>query len=250
MTCTELHEYLASDPGTAINRAHDSAEISEHIANCPECNRLIEEQEELAMGLALLRDCAPEIPGSLDASVLAKYRTYLSDQSKQPRSAVVVSLGNHIRLRGAFSWVAAVTLAVIVAYGTIFLLIPHQGSTAGWTPTERRPVVSAPSVLNTKTGIHTRRQPVRKRPQSIAAAAEDGDAATSATQVANSFPTRFRSLMYCDQLSCPGAMDVIRVQLPSPVLGVSSISSKVNGVVSADVLVGPDGIARAIRVVE
>jgi hypothetical protein len=249
MTCTEIHEYLARDPGTAIKCAHDSAQISEHIANCPECNHLIEGQKELATCLDLLRGCAPQIPGSLDASVLAKYRTYISDISEQSRSAVVISLGNQMILRGAFSWVAAVTFAVIVAYGTIFLLIPRQRSAARWTLTERQPVVSAP-VLNIKTEIPNRRQPVRKRPKSIAASAEHSDAVPSATPVANSFPSRFRSLMYCDQLSCPGAMEVIRVQLASPVLGVSSISSKVNGVVSADVLVGPDGIARAIRVVE
>lgn len=66
----------------------------------------------------------------------------------------------------------------------------------------------------------------------------------------NPLPTGFQSLMYCDQLSCAGAMDVIRVQLASPVLGVSSVSPKASNFVSADVLVGSDGIARGIRVVE
>jgi hypothetical protein len=56
--------------------------------------------------------------------------------------------------------------------------------------------------------------------------------------------------MYCDQISCSDSMDVIRVQLPSPVMGITPASARMGGVVSADVLVGPDGIARGIRVVE
>jgi len=57
--------------------------------------------------------------------------------------------------------------------------------------------------------------------------------------------------MYCDTLSCPEAMDVIRVQLPS-----TAMPRQVSGFiqssksVTADVLIGPDGIARGIRLEE
>ncbi len=45
-------------------------------------------------------------------------------------------------------------------------------------------------------------------------------------------------------------MEVIRVQLPSSVTGLAAASTSANGAVFADVLVGPDGIARGIRIVE
>jgi hypothetical protein len=45
-------------------------------------------------------------------------------------------------------------------------------------------------------------------------------------------------------------MEIIRVQLPSPVMGLTPTSARMGGAVSADILVGPDGIARGIRVVE
>jgi hypothetical protein len=45
-------------------------------------------------------------------------------------------------------------------------------------------------------------------------------------------------------------MEVIRVQLPSPVFGMMPGSVPATGFVSADVLVGPDGVARGIRLVE
>jgi len=70
------------------------------------------------------------------------------------------------------------------------------------------------------------------------------------TEVEESFPTRFQGLMYCDPLSCPGAMDVIRVELPPPVLESGGAGPKARGIVFADVLVGADGIARGIHVVE
>ena len=57
--------------------------------------------------------------------------------------------------------------------------------------------------------------------------------------------------MYCDELSCVGAMEMIRVQLPSSrVAGLTPASTLPNGVIFADVLVGPDGIARSIRIEE
>jgi hypothetical protein len=54
--------------------------------------------------------------------------------------------------------------------------------------------------------------------------------------------------MYCDQLSCSGALEVIRMNLPAASLGLAS-PSRTSNFVAADVLVGSDGVARAIRIV-
>jgi hypothetical protein len=54
--------------------------------------------------------------------------------------------------------------------------------------------------------------------------------------------------MYCDALSCPEAMDLIRVQVPTAAMpGQVSGFIDPSGSVTADVLVGADGIARGIR---
>jgi hypothetical protein len=94
------------------------------------------------------------------------------------------------------------------------------------------------------------KEPVQRKPNHVAAAAGRADYPISIAEPDGSFLTSFKSLMYCDQFSCPGAMDVIHVQLSAPVLGVMPASVRASGVVSADILVGPDGIARGIRVVE
>jgi hypothetical protein len=71
----------------------------------------------------------------------------------------------------------------------------------------------------------------------------------SPNRLDDSVPEGFRSLMYCDELSCNGGMEVVRVQLPSPAAGFMPASASGNRAVSADVLVGADGFARGIRIV-
>jgi len=56
--------------------------------------------------------------------------------------------------------------------------------------------------------------------------------------------------MYCDALSCGGAMQLIRVQLPSSAAAFEPAAATPYGTIYADVLVGSDGIARGIRVVQ
>jgi hypothetical protein len=54
--------------------------------------------------------------------------------------------------------------------------------------------------------------------------------------------------MYCDPVVCSGPMQVVHIKVPvdqvKPNVGQSDGKSFVN----ADVVVGPDGVARAIRV--
>ena len=114
-------------------------------------------------------------------------------------------------------------------------------------PRVATPVVEAKArVPNRNSSIvapkpHTRRRHTSPTDQSVAIAASGSDH--------TSVPDGFRSLMYCDELSCVGAMEMIRVQLPSSVVaGLTSASTPTNGVVFADVLVGADGIARSIRI--
>ncbi len=60
-------------------------------------------------------------------------------------------------------------------------------------------------------------------------------------------PPGFASLMYCDEMSCTGQMEVIRVELPPPVTPTAGPAA---APVMAEMLVGADGIARGIRIVQ
>lgn len=247
MNCKELRTHWESEPIVAVNRRPDSVELAEHIAACSECHRFVEEWKDVAKHLDLLRYTAPEIATSLDAAMLAKYRGY---QAERSRWAASVPLMGRISLRGVLSWAAAVSFAVIVAYGGVLLFIPNQRGSVDPHLGEQQPMIAPKSVTAENQEMAGSQKPARNHAKSVRALAKRTKHLAPVVEQDPLFPTRFQSLMYCDQFSCPGAMDVIHLRLPGPVLGVTSASAHANGPVSADVLVGPDGIARGIRVVE
>jgi hypothetical protein len=245
MTCKEIRAHFQGDQFAAVNPLCESAAFSEHIAKCGECNRFIEEQKELVRCLLLLREGATAMPPSLDASVLAGYRTYISER---PRSTTAVRATGRTGLLGAFHWAAAVAFAIIAA-GAVLLFISGQRSSVDRVSTERRSVM-APVPVAPANSQSAALEPVRKKPNSIVRSAKHAPPAIPGASPENWSSSGFQGLMYCDPLSCPGAMDVIRVQLSSAAVAFGPTSSKGSDFVYADVLVGPDGIARGIRVVE
>jgi hypothetical protein len=245
MTCQELHNYFDSHLRVDIDCLSD-AERAEHIATCLPCNRFVEEQRELEELLRVVRHSAAPVPASLDNAVVANYRSFAVERSCLAKST---PLTRRIYPRAALSWTAAVAFAVVVVYGGALLLILCQHVWVDRQDTVRQPI--APQAQGTANKETARTQIVtRKPPKSPGDSSKRANSPALVAEGDNSFPTRFQSLMYCDQISCPGAMEVIRVQLSSPVMGLTPSSARMDGAVSADVLVGPDGIVRGIRVVE
>jgi len=252
MTCKELRRYHETDSGVRTGAQWDAAEVAEHISNCPECNCVVRERQEIANCLGLLRGSVPPIPDSLDNAVLDAYRGYVSERSHM---AVPARLRISPSVRGTLVWATAVAFAFVVAYGGVLLLIPPQRGWRNRDVTERRRIAAPAGVATMsketeKKEMAAAKEPVHRKPNHLAASAGRADYPISIPEPDSSFLTSFKSLMYCDQFSCPGAMDVIHVQLSAPVLGVMPASVRASGVVSAYILVGPDGIARGIRVVE
>ena len=245
MKCKEARAYWETDPRAAINPQTDSVELTMHLAACLPCSRFFEEQKQLSKCLQVIRDSVPVASASLDDAVLAKFRGYLSRKSPP---AVPPSLLARIHLPGASGLAVAALFAVGVALGAMLLLIPPQGSSM--YPQTAQPPMLAPQPATGSQQMARVQEGPPKRPQSIAAPAKRRKRANSVAEPDSSLATRFQSLMYCDPISCPGAMDLIRVQLPSPILGLTPATGRPNGLISADVLVGPDGIARGIRVVQ
>jgi hypothetical protein len=245
MTCQELHNYFDSDLHIETDLLPD-AELAKHIATCPECNRFTEEHKELEEHLGIVRDSAPPIPASLGNAVVANYRRYLWEQSCSARS---IPATHRIYPRAVLGWLAAMAFAAVVAYEGMLLFIARQHVWVDRPATVRQSMAPEAKEMASKETARTQII-TRKVPGSHGDSGKRANNPAPLAEKDNSLPTRFQSLMYCDQISCAGAMDVIRVQLPSPVMGVTPTSPRMGGAVSADVLVGPDGIARGIRVVE
>ena len=245
MTCQELHNYFDGDLRVDTDRLSD-LELAEHTATCFPCNRFVEEQRELEEHLRVVRDSAPAVPASLDNAVGANYRSFVLERSCLAKST---PLTRRIYPRAALGWAAAMAFAVVVAYGGMRLFIPHPHVWVNRQGTAQQPMV--PPAQRTENKETARAHKITpKAPKSHGDSGKRTNNPALLAEGDKSFPTRFQSLMYCDQISCPGAMEVIRVQLPSPVMGLTPTSARIGGAVSADILVGPDGIARGIRVVE
>ena len=73
-------------------------------------------------------------------------------------------------------------------------------------------------------------------------------AASDVAQSASSTWPGYSNLMYCDPVVCSGPMQVIHIRVPVNQVKPSVGQSEGNRYVNADVVVGPDGVARAIRV--
>jgi len=219
-------------------------EVAEHVSICADCSRYVEEQTALALKLRVMRESAPAVPESLDAAVVARYRQYVGREqaSSSQRSR---------RFFPVVAWAWSGAAAAVLAIAAIWFFFPgHKvASTQVSTPTPSATIKSAPAAPRTPALPATNIAKHRLAATSRTAHPKADDRTTEAPiRVSRSLPEGFRSLMYCDSLSCPGDMEMIRVQLPA-----SAMSRQVpgfiqaSGSVTADVLVGPDGVARGIR---
>jgi hypothetical protein len=234
MTCQELHCYLENPLRTDVYMYRETlpASVSEHLDDCRECARLFEEQKALGISLNLTRDSAPQVPAALDAKVLANYR----QQIAEPRNLPVHRLWNFPRV-----WMRwGVATAAVAAIALVLLFV------------NRKP---APVTVKRIVAPQAQVAPVAKQEQ-VTATGERAQTGTHSARKdavpkvasANQLPAGFSSLMYCDELSCSGAMEVIRVELPSQ--PASSPDSTAGAPTIAEVLVGADGVARGIRIVQ
>ncbi len=239
MTCKELRWYFEDHLRDAEVRCARGA-VTEHAATCPDCSRFVAEQRELGRSLREIRESVGPVPQSVDASVLLNYRRHVADQ----RTGHRVINGN---FRPQLAWgLAALALALLLIVGSM-LRARHVTS------------VSAVHATTAQADASVKEQPEnlardisRSAKPKLAAAKrirlQRPERASVPLRTPHSVPEGFRSLMYCDELSCPQNMEMIRVQMPSSAMPRQASSFiQTSGSVTADVLVGPDGIARGIR---
>lgn len=248
MTCEQLRTYV-EETFRDSNFGTDRPDVLEHISACAECARFVDDHGSLVRTLTFLKESAGQVPETLDAAVLAKYRQFAAGQ--QVRST-------RLSLPAVQAWAWGATAAIVIVVITVWLSASrHTATTAKISePTPagkalasqqelQKPVTPAPA-KNVSTNSTVRRHAV---PASKEIKAEVARPSTQVpVRMARSLPEGFRSLMYCDALSCPEAMDVIRIQLPASAMRRALPGLvQTSGSVTADVLVGADGIARGIR---
>lgn len=236
MNCRELESNFEHSAASELPRLSDEAE--RHLSTCVSCRGFVDTRKELFAGLRALREGALKVPVSLDAAVLTRYR----QQMAVPR---LVRTGSRWRIAALLPVAAAVTLAIAA---TLYVSRPHQAIDSHVQPLPVKQVTPASQSQNEKIADMPRKEkhaPIAttKRPH---IPAEQRSSAPKPT-VLQASSQEFRSLMYCDELSCDGGMDVVRVELPALLPELQGASRRPR-TISAEVLVGADGFARGIRI--
>jgi hypothetical protein len=70
----------------------------------------------------------------------------------------------------------------------------------------------------------------------------------SVAQSSSSTWPGYSNLMYCDPVVCSGPMQVVHIKVPVGQVKPNLGQTVGNAFVNAEVVIGPDGVARAIRV--
>lgn len=234
MTCQELRRYF-EDLSCLDEKSGAEAD---HLALCPACASFVETRQKLAAGLQAIRESTPQCPGTVDSAVLAHYRRRVANSQLSANS----------NSRGfRFAWVAssAAAAALLVVVALYFV-----GGRAKDTATIRPQAAGRASLTSQPLATNKSENLARlSKPTGSHAVRHRHASPTIPAVVEPPLPT-FQSLMYCDELSCGGPMQLIRVRLPAPGTAFTPSSAAASGQILADVLVGPEGVARGIRIVE
>ena len=237
MNCQELHQHIQNSPEHALNFGHFSAEMLAHVNGCSDCKNFVGQRRELAMTLQRIREAVPAFPEILDTAVLMAFRSHAA-AAERDKSALHKKTG---RVK-TFSYSAAVLATAGIL---IFFSLPSKQTARRIETAQALRPTAANEVLNRVSDIGPRIQikqtnahqgVTRQKPRRHAAAVDH-----------RLLTSGFTSLMYCDRLSCAGDMEIVRMQVFPSMLGFPAGRTDAAGTVLADVLVGPDGIARGIR---
>ena len=196
--------------------------LREHLESCPYCRRRLDNERTLSAGLAAVcSDAVP--PPSVRNAVMAEFRR-----------------ANHVTpiRRPVLRWLAIAAAAVILL--VIFVGMrqhPRKILTAVRPPVPAPLLVpAAPAVAAKAPRPYKRRRVMKVEPPRVDAAPE--------------VATDFFEIPYSEPLRPEERADVFRIQMPRAnmaVFGLPVAGGRLDSRVTADVLVGEDGVMRAIR---
>lgn len=242
MSCRIVQKKIEAGVHLSILAGDDA--MSRHLDECVECSAYIEARRLLLQRLQWLANAERQARPEFEQKVLERYRARFgkpvnTDFALEPRPSAWKRLP---------AWVTvAASLALLILINTTFQepnssprvsVVPEAAAPSGASTIQK---VESPLDLNPIA----RAQRARRAKHHVQAAE------TSATMERRAQPLRqsdneragietFRPLVYCDNVTCNGPMQVVQVKIGR---GGEVPPLK------AELLVGMDGVARAIRVV-
>jgi hypothetical protein len=283
MTCREFKHDAASLTLRELTHTQDP-QIVAHASTCAGCDSWLQEQRTLSASMHALRSRTVDLeagPNVEQALLRVFRRSAPASVATLPASAEAIRSGRELtpiastglrefpgtaptsapwalRLSRFFEMgaYAAVAAAIVVALllGVHLLRLGSGTAPVHSQPASARtaPQVRQPNVVATNSGANTtiiskaeqRRADVRRvsplpthpAPKNVTAIAQaDADDSQADTD------DGYMALMFCDPLSCSSDSQVVRMELPAENSGGQPKA--------ADVVVGYDGVVRAVRLV-
>ncbi|HUI55816.1 MAG TPA: hypothetical protein VLY04_12645 [Bryobacteraceae bacterium] len=218
MNCQEFWN-TAPQPG-----AEAEVHLASHLAECPACATKWEHQRALAAGLRLVAEewRSVEAPARVEAGLTAAFRAQKGFERRPARSSWWMPV---------LAWASAAAAMVVVS---LFLV-------RGWQPTaEPRVPLAAPQ----RTGPVT---------LEFAAQEQDGGAPADMEDDSSGLGNDFIRLPNAARIEPNEDVNLVRVEVPRSTLialGLTVSEDRTSDSVLADVVLGSDGMARAVRVVD
>jgi hypothetical protein len=229
-----------------------------HAVACQRCAARLADEQALTAGLRKIGESRDEAPAHVEASLREAFRASVGEKG-QPAIARIDSTRHNWGL-----WAAAAAAILVVAFLALSAARLQKGEankpqTVTAEQKEERqtgapggevkpfPDQPVPHVDRPQIGAHksvrprTRRDPSAKEVKPV-------EAQESRTEVA----TEFIPLIHGDEISPSDGGQIVRVEMPRGALvafGLPMNMERAGERVKADVVVGNDGVARAIRFV-
>jgi hypothetical protein len=184
----------------------------------------------------------------LDLQTILKASTAHIAPPASLRTRVLSSFDQRIcDRRFSLKWlvgVAAILIAVALTGALLHLVNPQRTSSTSssvMTVSPSVPQATTPQQASVPFSpvdkVHRKKHSFRKPQSGIIRNRQEVESAGG-----------FNSLLYCDSFTCGDPMQLVRVQLPAATLGPAYRPLARNGYLTAELIVGSDGITRALRI--
>jgi hypothetical protein len=253
MTCREFEHRAASLTLWELSQARDQ-QVHDHAGKCRKCAAWVQQQRMLAATMQTLQartaDCTagPDVEQALLQALRQRTSESLQPETAHQLPPIAMRLSQFFEV-GAY---VAAGAAIVVA---LFLgaLVEWRSTNTPVKSAVSQPSVTAPSVVADASESQPRpqlpvvsRSNVNRLPRSCESASQAGPDAAEQSEASTN--EDYVALMFCDPLSCSSDAQVVRMELPGS--GPSASGGEQDAQMRfADVVVGYDGVVRAIRIV-
>jgi len=243
MTC---REFISKVEGlTLAELSSADAELLTHQGGCASCGALLREKHALAGAMRVLRSSTNtlEAPAVVEQNVLRAFRHSAAVHPTATRRVPVLRWSDLLGWKGYAA--AAAVVAICLGLGLWFA---QRSEKTSQQPTARTEQPAPPKVNQTEDSpqlpVQASTSNAIKSNSGTSAAASQGASVTTASLTQSEQAQGYTPLMLCDPISCSGDAEVVRMELPATAADGSA------GTQMADVIVGDDGLVRAIRIVQ